>query len=428
MQARADVVVAGGGLIGLACALRLRQAGAEVLLVDPEASPPPASFGNAGHLATEQVEPLASPRTLASAPRRLFGFGGPLDFRLTDIGDWGPWALSHVRASDAATFERGRRALGALMAGALPAWRRLAEALGDPGLVREDGHVVVWERWKSMAAGLAAWHGADIGEAKFAALKPDALAAVQERLAQLLAGGARFTGTGQIDDPARLLSRLGGAFAAAGGQRIQARAQGLSVSDGRAVLSLSDGQRLEPGLILVAAGVGSRALMRQAGHSAPLIAERGYHIEAAAPGWGEPPPVVFEDRSVIATRFGQRLRLAGFVEFGRAEAPPDARKWARLERHARELGLPFEGPISRWMGARPTLPDYLPAIGRSARATNLAYAFGHQHLGLTLAATTGEIVAAMAQDAAPPVDLAPFDIDRFARAGYSNSQRKETST
>ena len=65
------------------------------------------------------------------------------------------------------------------------------------------------------------------------------------------------------------------------------------------------------------------------------------------------------------------------------------------------------------MGARPTLPDYLPAIGRSTRAANLFYAFGHQHLGLTLAPVTGELVATLITGDAPAIDLAPFAVDRF---------------
>ena len=118
---------------------------------------------------------------------------------------------------------------------------------------------------------------------------------------------------------------------------------------------------------------------------------------------------------MIVTRFGDRLRAASFVEFGRAGSPPDPRKWARLRRHVRELGLPLAEPISQWMGARPTLPDYLPAIGVSRRASNLAYAFGHQHLGLTLAATTGEILADLVRGGPVAIDLAAFDIERFGR-------------
>jgi D-amino-acid dehydrogenase len=107
------------------------------------------------------------------------------------------------------------------------------------------------------------------------------------------------------------------------------------------------------------------------------------------------------------------LRAASIVEFGRIESPPDPRKWARLRSHVAALGLSFRLPGVEWIGARPTLPDYLPAIGRSGKAGNLFYAFGHQHLGLTLAATTGEAMAALITGKSLPYDLTPFDLDRF---------------
>jgi len=116
---------------------------------------------------------------------------------------------------------------------------------------------------------------------------------------------------------------------------------------------------------------------------------------------------------MIVTPFRSGLRAASFVEFARAESPPDPRKWERLRRHAAELGLPLREPYSEWFGARPTLPDYLPALGRSRRTANLLYAFGHQHLGLTLAAVTGELIAALARGEATDVDLKPLDLERF---------------
>lgn len=116
---------------------------------------------------------------------------------------------------------------------------------------------------------------------------------------------------------------------------------------------------------------------------------------------------------MIVTAFRSGLRAASFVEFARADAPADRRKWARLRSHVSELGLSFREPCSEWFGARPTLPDYLPALGRSERAANLLYAFGHQHLGLTLAAISGELIVALARREAADVDLTPFDLERF---------------
>jgi D-amino-acid dehydrogenase len=156
--------------------------------------------------------------------------------------------------------------------------------------------------------------------------------------------------------------------------------------------------------------------MRRAGHVAPVVAERGYHIEGPAGDWGDLPPVVFEDRAMIVTRFADRLRASSFVEFAAAGSPADPRKWARLRRHAEALGLPLaKADTTTWMGARPTLPDYLPAIGRSRKIGGLIYAFGHQHLGLTLSAVTGELIGDLALGRTPAIDLSPFDIARFER-------------
>ena len=116
---------------------------------------------------------------------------------------------------------------------------------------------------------------------------------------------------------------------------------------------------------------------------------------------------------MVLTRFRSGLRATSFVEFGRTASPPDPRKWKRLRAHVHALGLPFEQPVAEWMGARPTLPDYLPAIGRSARHPHIFYAFGHQHLGMTLSAITGELVGALVAEEAPAVDLAPFRVERF---------------
>ena len=112
--------------------------------------------------------------------------------------------------------------------------------------------------------------------------------------------------------------------------------------------------------------------------------------------------------------FTSGLRTTSFLEFGHPSAPPDRRKWARLHKHLDELGVQFSKAPDRWVGPRPTLPDYVPAIGRLKHAPNVLYAFGHAHLGLTMSAITAELIAALATDAPPSIDLKPFQIERFS--------------
>ncbi|WP_343228419.1 FAD-binding oxidoreductase [Sphingomonas yunnanensis] len=401
------ILIVGAGVVGRTLALALARRGAAVTLLDQQAAAPAASWGNAGHIAVEQVEPLASAATLRAFPRRLFWRGGPLSLPPAQARDWLPFALRLAWASRPVQHRRGRDALGALLAGALPAWHRLAGALGDATLVRADGHLVAWESDASAARGRAAWQAADTGTATVHAADTATLARVRG-LAPAVTDAIRFAGSAQVSDLDRLAAALDAALDAAGVAR----------ATGQATIERSGDRVAVPGhpadFVVVAAGVGARALMAAAGERAPLIAERGYHVRAAGHRWpADLPPIVFEDRSIIATRYADRVQLAGFVEFGRADAPPDARKWQRLEAHAAALGLPLAAPFERWMGARPTLPDYLPAIGRSTRAPNLFYSFGHQHLGLTLAPVTAELLADTIAGAAPAIDLAPYDLRRF---------------
>ena len=408
-----SAVVIGAGVVGLACALRLQQGGLATTLVDAHATTRGASWGNAGHIAIEQVEPLASWATLRSAPRRLFALGGAMDVR--DPMWVAPWAARMVRASSAARFQAGCAALRDLLQRALPAWRALADDLGRRDLLRADGHLVVWETPRSAQRRRHAWLRADVGEAYVHDLHAEELDELATHLRARPAGGVFFEGTGQVADPALALQAMRDAFRERGGHLQQAPVRALAIDAGRAHAVLADGTHLDADTVLVAAGVGSRDLMASIGVHAPLVAERGYHLQWEAHEWpARMPPLVFEDRSLIVTRFRSGLRAASFVEFAHPDTPPDPRKWQALARHARELGLPVTGEGHPWMGARPTLPDYLPAIGRSDAADNLLYAFGHQHLGLTLAPLTASLVAALATGQTPPASLRAFDLSRFA--------------
>lgn len=394
-----SIAVVGGGIIGLSSALALADRGHRVTLLDAASGREAASWGNAGHIATEQTAPLASPDTLRSLPRRLFLFGGALGLPPSQIGSWGPFAAELLAAATPARFAAGQAALKALLAQSLPAWRALADRLGGD-LLAEDGHIVAWESARTAAKGRAAWAAQDTGTARFADSPPPFGTA----------GAIRFTGTAQVRDLSALADALEDA----------ARDRGVRIVRTNATLKVVGNRAYVPGhdadLVLVTAGIRSRPLLEPTGHRVPIIAERGYHLRASADRWpADLPPVVFEDRSIIVTRYADRVQVAGFVELVHPDAPPDPRKWRRLERHVAALGLPIAGPYTRWMGSRPTLPDYLPAIGRSERTPNLLYAFGHQHLGLTLAPITATLVAALVEGNPPAIDLTPFALSRFDR-------------
>jgi len=409
--------IVGGGLIGTATALRLQAAGLETTLIDRGDARRGASFGNIGHIAAEQCEPMPSPATLKSAFGRLFAFGGPLDFRARDVALWGPWALRFLAASRPVAAAHGAEVLARLLDDPLGAWARLAALAEAPGdLIRPTGHAVVWSTLEAARKGLEAWRGARTGNAGFRPMEGEELAAYDAVLKARPAGGVRFTGTGQVCEPQRVRDALSAAFTRQGGTVIQADVRRLRpVADGVDII-LEDGAVVDAERVIVAAGAWSAELLTPLGLTVPLIGERGYSVQSARHEWPEDLPLtVFEDRALVVARFSGGLRASSHVEFGAPSAPPDPRKWRRIEAQLQALGVVFAETPDRWCGPRPTLADYLPAIGRLQAHPAIHYAFGHQHLGLTLAAFTAETMEGLALGRPAPAWLDALRIERFAR-------------
>jgi D-amino-acid dehydrogenase len=407
------MLVIGGGLIGAASALRLQAAGVRTKLIDPGDRRRGASFGNAGHIGAEQVTPWSSWGNVWRSPQSSFAMGGPLDFRWTDIGLWAPWSLRFLAACEPVRFQRGQEALTALLADALPAWRRLAEFVGQSGLVIPHGHVTAWMTPRRAEAALASMQRSPSGSATYREMSAAELQAYAGVLRTPPCAAVLFGGTGQVSEPQAARDAILAAFAAHGGEIVADRVTALAAKE-RAVVVWLSAKTIEADAVLVAAGAWSRDLMRTLGVAAPVIGERGYSVQSDQHDWpADLPTTVFEENFVVLSRFTSGLRATSCLEFGSPDAPGDERKWRLLERRIAELGVRFSSKPDRWVGPRPTLPDYLPAIGRLERAPRVLYAFGHGHLGLTEAATTAEIVASIATDQAPRLDIAPFRIERF---------------
>ena len=110
-------------------------------------------------------------------------------------------------------------------------------------------------------------------------------------------------------------------------------------------------------------------------------------------------------------------RAAGTVELGGLSAPPSANRIDVIRKGVGKL-VPRAGESTEtWLGFRPSMPDSLPVIGNSPELPNVTYAFGHGHIGLTLAGVTGRLVAELVSGETPDIDMTPLGCDRFGRWG-----------
>jgi D-amino-acid dehydrogenase len=216
-----------------------------------------------------------------------------------------------------------------------------------------------------------------------------------------------------VTNPLDLTEAILGAFVARGGRVLREEVRGLETGPGGVEHVVTDAARHPSRLVVLAAGAWSRLLARMLGESIPVIAERGYHVMIADPIVAPTIPVVSGDRYVSITTMSHGLRMTTMAEFAAIDAPADHRRALRVFEGAAGLIRDLEVKVaSQWMGSRPSTPDSLPVIGRSPRHRNVIHAFGHGHLGLTLAAATAGIVANLARDEAPNLDITPYRPDR----------------
>jgi D-amino-acid dehydrogenase len=408
-------VVIGAGIVGLACASFLQRDGWRVTVLDPRGPGESASGGNAGLMAVGHATPMGMPGLLRQVPRMLLDRESPLTIRPAYLPRIAPWLARLVLASRPARVEAISRALKTLLDRAFPAYDALLGGSNALGLIRRQGFAVAYRDEAHLRAAMP-----ELELRRRLGVRIEFLdePAVRERLPMLATRYTRaafYPDCGHCLDPVALSQAVAGAIERGGGTFRHTAATGFERGPAGVTAVISDGEKLSADLVVLAAGAWSRPLAAMLGAYVPLDTERGYHVMLPPQPFELPCPVTPGDLRFCITPMASGLRAAGTVEFAGLAAPPDPRRPAMLLRHVRQAfpGLHVEGHTT-WMGFRPSLPDSLPVIGRVPGAANVILAFGHGHIGLTTGPATGELVAALAADRPPPIDLTPFAAERFA--------------
>lgn len=386
-----EIVIAGGGVIGLCAALRLRSEGRDVLLIDRNEPGSGTSSGNAGVLATYECVPLGTPGVLKSLPRLLFDSNSPLSISLTALPQLAPWLARFARACFEERARRSAVTLAKLLSNSLQAYEPLLARADARSLLRPNGAMHVFRNSADLDA--ASWERElrrELGMRQVLLDRRD-MESLEPTLPSDYNRGVLFPDAVHLTDPIELMRRLTRAFCEQGGKILRGDVTHVQHTK-HGVRIIGNEMEVRAGTAIIALGAWSTGLARQLGDRIPLETERGYHVEFPTES-----PVL--SRSVCPVEYGfyltpmaGRLRAAGTVELSSLRRPANPRRLQLIENATRRL-FPNLGPAqSRWLGFRPSLPDSLPVIGRSPRAHNVIYAFGHGHLGVTLGGETARIV------------------------------------
>lgn len=408
-------LILGGGIIGLTIAYNLQQRGVSTVLLDANTILGGASSGNAGHLAAEYNYPVANLATLARLPAMLLNPLGPLRIDWRYLPRLIPFGCRMIANMTPKRYRHIHHALYNLNCHSVAAWERLAARVPLQQYVHRDGILHVASSAKT-AAGLADQAAKNRALGLACEHVPQAaLADYEPALAEDQQGGLYYPESAHISDLAAIGRTLADALRAAGGDiREHCPIRHISRSEDGYTLHDDAGNSYHGATLILCTGAYSKPFIQQLGvGKVALDTERGYHLMLPHEPSRLRRPLSSIDHSFVMTPMDQGLRLAGTVEYAGLSAPANmARAHNLLPLANKLLRRPLdERDAAPWMGCRPTTADSLPVIDRRDR---LLLAFGHQHLGLTQAALTAELISALYHGETPAIDLSPY---RLARLG-----------
>ena len=413
---RGDVLILGGGVIGLACALHLLRKGAAVRVLEQGTPGCGASHGNCGTITPSHAAPLAMPGTLGVALRSMLRADAPLYLNPRLDGPRLRWLLGFARHCNWADFRHAATARSAILQRSR---RRLGELVREEGLdceFAEEGELYVYRTAKLLAAD-ERHHAAVLDRlgVEVQRLHGDAVQAVEPALKPGVSGGLFHPGDARLRpdryaaELARRVQELGGVI------ECGARIEGFA-TDGRRIVQVRTSRGAFTGEhVLLALGAWSPLLARALDLRLPMQPGKGYSITYTKPARAPRHALVLREAQVCVTTWADGYRLGSTMEFsGYAEGLNRARLDALRRGAATALHEP-EGPqqLEEWWGWRPMSVDEVPIIGPSTRWANLHLATAHGMLGVSMSAATGELVAEQLCSGTPAIDPRPYAPARF---------------
>ena len=414
---RCDVLVLGGGVIGLTAAIALLDAGRSVTVLERGRSGYGSSHGNCGTITPSHAGPLAAPGMVTTALRWLFTPDAPLHIKPRFDPALLAWLLDFARRCNADDYHR-------TLVAKTPLLQRSRDLLAE--LIEREGMVSEFESIGTLVVCRDAdefsklrGHNEELASVGIAIESLNAAQTLQREpaLKPGVAGSFHYPSDAQLR-PERHLDELARVVRAKGGEIIEETSVQGFVREGnhiqRVVCATADYQPRE---IIFALGAWSPALAKQLDLRLPIQPGKGYSITYSRPKIAPRIPMTLRERSVCVTAWQSGFRIGSTMEFAGYDSSLNPLRLNALRRAASEYLIEPVGPeqVEEWYGWRPMTTDDLPIIGRAPGIDNLIVATGHGMLGMTMSAGTAEIVADLITGRASAIDIAAFNPSRFAR-------------
>ena len=407
-----SVIVIGSGITGVSCAEELRRSGAKVTLIDrvKAGDPSQTSFGNAGILAREGIMPIANPSMLKMIPQILLSPSSPVYLKWSYLAKFSPWALQFIMNGTRPKALPIILALNELIYDTVENHIQLSKNTDAARFIEKGDMTLLYRNRKQFSSDKFANQARRNLGIIWEELSRNELLDRDPHISKLYQFGLAYKNHGWITNPAAYVSSLAKHFQKNGGKILIGEVSKINGNN----VELKGGIILKAENIVLATGAWSKNLTSQLGHNIPLQAERGYHLSLKNASHMPPNTYLITDKKFGLTPMDGFLRCAGQSEFAPLEMPPNPKAIKNLRKFLFRLypKLAYETETI-WQGTRPTLPDSLPVIGRSSKNPSVIFAFGGQHLGLTMGPKIGKMVRDIVFERQSNINMKPYSSDRF---------------
>ena len=407
-----SVLVIGAGITGMATAEFLRREGVSVTLLDKvyPGDPKQTSFGNAGLLASSSIIPISSPEVWKKLPYFLLNKNSPLSINWSYLPKLMPWLIPFLRNTKKEKFLSIINAIQELTNDSVDQHLTLSKGtsaskyikLGDFTLLYPDKSEFDLDYFE---ISLRIKYGF-----KMKALNRDNLLDMDPFLGKSYNCGALFENHGWLTSPENYMKELANHFKRNGGKIITEEVK--KIIDNKVLTS--NNNIIEADKIVICAGAWSGKLLKFINHSTNLETERGYHLQLKKVNYMPSNPYAVSDLKFAITPMNDGLRCAGTTELGGLEAKPNYRRIDILREGIKKVYPKLKWEDEEiWMGHRPTTPDCLPVVGQSNELKDIYFAFGGQHIGLTIGPRLGRILTDLILNKKINMSLEAYQYTRF---------------
>jgi D-amino-acid dehydrogenase len=410
-----DVAVLGAGMIGVCCALHLQAKGKSVVVIDRRAPGLETSFGNAGIIQREAIEPYELPRDLSFLLSSAMNRRVDVRYHASALPQLiGPLSV-YYRNSTPQAHAVIARAYESIIALSLETHQQLIQEARATSLQGQPGYLTLFRTEPALDKFFAKADKREQHGIRHRKLDAAAIRALEPAVNGPFIGGVHWLDPIPIKDPGALVQAYARLFEERGGKIALGNTQDLQrVAGSTWQLPVNEGGVIQADRVVVALGPWSVALTRRFGYTPPLFSKRGYHMHYAPKNSRQlNHPAIDAEFGYVVVPMNGGIRLTTGAELALVDAPATPDQLDAAEEIAkRDFPLGDRIDTIPWKGARPCMPDMKPVIGEVPGVEGMWCAFGHGHQGFTLGPVTGELLAAMMTGATPRVDMRPFSPSR----------------